>query len=145
MKILLDTNFIITAVKDRLHFFEQLEEIYGFPEILIPKQVIDEIEKIRDNEGKRVDKEASELALHILKNKKFSTIQLDKKEVDAGIIAFCLDNPAVLIATLDKELREKILKKSPSTKFLVIKQRSKIQEMWLKNFINLFLPLNIVN
>ena len=44
--VLLDTSFILTCVRNKIDFFEQLE-LEGF-KILVPKQVIKEIEAIKN-------------------------------------------------------------------------------------------------
>ena len=44
---LLDTSFILTCVRNKIDFFEQLE-LNGF-KIIIPEQVIKEIEAIKNS------------------------------------------------------------------------------------------------
>ena len=48
MKILLDTNFILTCAKQKIDFFDILQG----KQILIPKQVIDEIKNVADSKQK---------------------------------------------------------------------------------------------
>ena len=48
---ILDTNFILTCVKQKIDFFEDIK-LMGF-QIVIPKQVINEIEKIPKSKKKR--------------------------------------------------------------------------------------------
>lgn len=92
MKILLDTSFILTCIKQKIDFFD---ELIG-EQIIIPKQVINEIKKL-DNK----------LALKLLEKNKFKTIDLKKGHTDKKIIQFAKENPKTVIATLDKVIKEK--------------------------------------
>ncbi len=96
MKTLLDTSFILTAIRNKIDFFEQLEQD-GF-QIIIPEQVIKELKGLK-----------KELALKLLeKNKsKFKKIDLKSKNTDNGIIAYSKDHN-VIVATLDRELKGKV-------------------------------------
>ena len=91
-QVLLDTNFILTCVKQKIDFFEKLE--FEGLKILIPKQVIREIKGIKTQD--------SELALKLLKKGEFEEIDIGKGHVDKRIIEFADKNPEVLIATLDR-------------------------------------------
>jgi len=94
-KVILDTSFILTCLKQKIDFFEELK-LMGIL-ILIPKQVIVEL--------KGVDK--SGLALKLLENNSFEKIDINMKNVDQGIINYGKENPKVIIATLDKEIKTK--------------------------------------
>ena len=125
--LLLDTNFLLTAVKNKIHLFEELNNLFGKPEILIPYQVIDELEKIKqDKKTKIKDRESANLALQIIKKSKIINIELKTKEVDSGIIYYLKEHPTVIVATLDRILKAKIKKKNPQTKFLSIRQKKRI-------------------
>jgi len=93
-QIVLDTNFILTCIKQKIDFFEQL---FCY-EIVIPTQVIAEL--------KRIDK--TSLALKILSKNSFKEINLTTGYVDKGIIKFAKENSDAIIATLDKEIQKKI-------------------------------------
>ena len=95
---LLDTNFILTCIKQKIDFFEELR-FMGF-EIIIPDRVIDELKKLKQT-----------LALKLLEKNNFKKIILIGKDVDNSIINYAKKNPEVLIATLDKELQEKLKNK----------------------------------
>jgi len=95
-KILLDTNFILTCIKQKIDFFEKLK-LMGI-QILIPKQVIRELEK-KDKTG---------LSLELLEKHNFKKIDLKQRYVDKGIINFAKKHPEVFIATLDKEIKNKV-------------------------------------
>jgi len=108
--ILLDTNFILTCIKQKIDFFE---ELIG-NQILIPEQVINEI--------KRLDNSNSKLALQILDKKPFKKINLGRGHVDKKIVQYVKDNPNIIVATLDKEIQNKI-----NTKKLIIRGKKRLE------------------
>lgn len=97
---LLDTSFILSCVRKKIYFFEDISSM-GL-EIIIPKQVIDEIK------GLTRSKPEAKLALKILDNNEFKKITLKGKEVDNGIINMAEKNKGYVIATLDSEIKNKI-------------------------------------
>lgn len=96
-QVLLDTNFIITCIKQRIDFFEEIP-LMGI-QIVIPEQVIKELEKLK-----------RQAALKLLENEKdkFQTISLRGKIVDNSIINYARENPSLIIATLDEGIQRKI-------------------------------------
>lgn len=119
-QILLDTNFILTCIKQKIDFFENLE-LMGL-QILIPKQVIDEIEMIVNSKKKLHFRENAKLSLVLLKKNSFEKIDLGLQDVDKGIMRFAKQNPKVIVATLDKEIKDSI--QNPN---LVIRQKKKLE------------------
>jgi rRNA-processing protein FCF1 len=92
---LLDTNFILTCVKQKIDFFEEFY-LNGI-EPIIPKEVIAELKKLR-----------KESALKLLEKSIFQIISLSGKNVDNAIVNFAKKNPEIIIATMDKDMRRKI-------------------------------------
>jgi len=119
-KIILDTNFILTCVKQKIDFFEELE-LKGF-RVLIPKQVIKEIKEIINSKKKLHFKEDAKLALKLLEKNSFKETDLKEKNVDKGLINFAKKNKDIIVATLDKELKNKI-----QNSILVIRGKKKIK------------------
>ncbi len=120
---ILDTNFILTCVKQKIDFFEWFN-LNGI-EILIPLEVINEIKKIIKSKDKKLySKDSAELSLNILeKNKElFKKIKINEKYVDKGLIKFTKNNKNILLATLDRELKNKI-----SNKNIVIRGKKKLE------------------
>lgn len=104
--VLLDSSFLISAAKEKIDIFEELQEY----EILIPKQVIDETFRISQSNQSLKDREAAELALRILYNnqKRFNRIDLpsEKREhTDKLIIKYANENTNIIVATLDRKLK----------------------------------------
>ena len=101
-KVLLDTSFILAAVRKNIDFIEELE-FRGY-EILIPKQVFAELD------GLTKSTDEAHTALRILQNYegKFDDVDLKNYDVDQGIINFAQKNKDVIIATMDSNLKGKI-------------------------------------
>ena len=95
---ILDTNFILSCVKNKIDFFEEIK-FMGL-QIIIPVQVINEIKRLKNRN--------SGLAIKILEKNSFKKIDLGKGHVDKRIIKFAKQNPQAVIATLDRELKKKV-------------------------------------
>ena len=106
LKVLLDTNIILTCIKQKIDFFDDLEN-QGI-KIIIPKQIIKEIEKLTKSKQKLRFREDAKLALKILEKNDFQKIDIGKGHVDKRIKLFADKYPKILIATLDKELQGKL-------------------------------------
>ncbi len=122
-QVLLDTNFIVTCVRQKIDFLDQIENL-GI-EILVPEQVMKEIEKLSKASGKSLKlRDQAELSLRILKASQdsFKKIKLPSRNVDNGIKKFADQNPTTIIATLDREL-----KKRTANQKLVIRDKKKLE------------------
>jgi len=122
--VLLDTNFILTSLKEKIDFFEEIKFL-GM-KILIPKQVINEIERIVKSKKKLHFRKDAELALKFLENKKTSFRKINLvnygKNTDKKIKNFADKHRNIVVATLDKELKKKI--KNPK---LVIRGKNTLE------------------
>jgi len=103
---ILDTNFILSSIREKIDFFEDLY-LRGI-EVVIPEEVILEIEKIKDSKKKLRFKEEAKFAMKVLDGGNFKKIKIGKGRVDKRLIEYATSHPYVLIATLDKEIKEKI-------------------------------------
>ena len=123
-QILLDTNFILSCVKNKIDFFNEIY-LMGY-HIVIPEQVILEIEAILKSKQKLKEKDSAKLAFILLKMNKFKKINLNTRNVDNGIIRFAEQNPDVIVATLDRQVKNSLKKKN---KILVIRGKDKLEIM----------------
>jgi rRNA-processing protein FCF1 len=120
MKIVFDTNFLLTCIKQKIDFLQELE---GF-ELLLPRQVIKEIKDIiKDKRKKASERELAKTTLAFIDQFKsrFKTIELEKNYVDLGLKKLKGD---YIIATLDKEIKKNLKGKA---KFLIISKRKKLE------------------
>jgi len=95
-KIILDTSFILSAVKKKIDFFEELSDY----EILIPINVLNEIEGLKKSNS------TANICLKVLEKNKFKKINFKTKNTDRGIVEYSKNND-LIIATLDKEIKNK--------------------------------------
>jgi rRNA-processing protein FCF1 len=114
-KIMLDTNFILSCIRNKIDFVEELQ--LSGREILLPIQVMDEIKKISKKEKYSLRKEA-ELALKFLEKSSFKKIDIKEKYVDEGIKKYLKNEPSIIIATLDRGL-----KKSKSRNMIITRKK----------------------
>jgi rRNA-processing protein FCF1 len=112
MEILLDTNFIIACIKQKIDFASRASEIIddsiGW---IVPSEVMAELEEISKRKGeKTIDKNAAKIGLEVIKAMSPKIVQVKDKNVDEGIRNYIEDKDIVL-ATLDRGLRKKIKNK----------------------------------
>lgn len=119
-KAILDTSFILTCVKQKIDFLDEIE-LMGM-DVLIPEEVLDEVRKIMKSGKKLHFRENAKLALKILNKNGFKKIKLGTAHVDKGLVNFAEKNKDVIVATLDRELKKKI--KKPK---LVIREKKRLE------------------
>jgi rRNA-processing protein FCF1 len=84
-------------MKQKIDFFEELY-LMGI-QIMVPEQVVKELKKL---------KKSSALTLLEKEEGKFKEISLKGTIVDNSIINYAMENPTIIIATLDKDIQNKI-------------------------------------
>jgi rRNA-processing protein FCF1 len=114
--VILDTNFIITCVKQKIDFFEEIK-LMGL-NILISEQVIEELEKI----GYEENLHEARTALKILESHDYELLALERGSADRGIINYAKSHKEVIVATLDRDLKISV----PNQK-LVIMGKKKLE------------------
>jgi len=106
MEVLLDTNFIISCLKRKLDFISELEGL-GF-KVIFPKEVFHELKDLRLNVS-HDDRMAIDIALKLFESKKFKSVSLGNKSVDAGLIE--KGRKGYYIATLDAAIKRQVQNK----------------------------------
>ncbi len=120
MKILLDTNFILTCAKKKIDFVSRADEIFDSSiEWFVPEEVILELKKIGEGRGEKiVDRQAAKLGLKLLDN--INRVELGTEVVDDGIVSFLKkQKEEFVLATFDR-----VLKKRVDVKILSIQGKS---------------------
>lgn len=100
MEVLLDSNFVIACVKNRIDFVEELR-LLGF-RVLVPREVIEELRDLRLKVTHDI-RVAIDLAIVTLSSKNIEKVRLGKQKVDEGLIA--KGKKGVYIATLDAAIK----------------------------------------
>ncbi|HLA23000.1 MAG TPA: PIN domain-containing protein [Candidatus Nanoarchaeia archaeon] len=105
--VVLDTSFILTCTRQKIDFFEKIEFL-GM-KILVPLQVVKELEGVINSKQKLRFREEAKLALDVLEKEKnnFRKIDLKTKNADLGIIKYSKSHPEIIVATLDREIKRR--------------------------------------
>lgn len=119
-KVALDTNMLTAAQQFKADVFNEVRKTFGKTEFIIPIQVLEELEKIRQKD-KKVEK-AVKVAGELLKKNKFKKEKIKAKNADDALLK--LAEKKVVIATNDKKLREKI--KEAGGKSLLLRKKKLI-------------------
>jgi len=126
-EVLIDTNFILNCIENKVDFLERLRGM-GF-NILVPVEIISELEKISMSQKKLHFREDAKLAIKIL-NKAIDDNFVKKIELgigeneyaDNGIVRFVKKNSSIYIATMDKELKKRL-----NNSRIVLRAKKKIE------------------
>lgn len=119
-KVVLDTNFILSCIRNNVDFYEEL--LFQGHRVLIPTEVIEEIKRLRDGSKALKFKEEANLALKLIKSQDYDEVSAPGKYVDEGLKKFLEKNPDVVLATMDKAL-----KKSVKNRKLVLRNKKKVE------------------
>ncbi len=114
--ILLDTNFLVSALKNKINIDLELDRIINerYEKVIIDK-TIDELEKLNTPESK--------LSISILNSQNIKKIKSTRNDVDYELIKN--SNSNTLVATLDKELIIKLREKG--VRIITIRQKKTFQ------------------
>ena len=109
MKILLDTNFILSCIKQKIDFFSLANELFDEKlEWIVPCEVLGELKELGERVGEKTpDKEAANVGLEFVKLIKAQEVDLGDPVVDNGIVNYA-NKHAVVVATMDKELKKRL-------------------------------------
>jgi len=109
MKVILDTNFLIYCAKEKLDYNEEIGNLINEGlELVVPDQVIGELERLKVKAKKGKDKDACDLALKLLKNNKVKVVKPVGKTVDNAMINLAREDPKNIVCTLDREMRHEL-------------------------------------
>jgi rRNA-processing protein FCF1 len=131
MKIIIDTNFLIYASKYKIDLAAELYRLYGKYEIILPRTVFIEVQKLEKSRGN--GKFTAKLALIIIKklleDKRLKIIGTDSKNADEEIIRLLgmpeIKKEKIIVGTMDRELADRIKK---SAGILKIRQKRYLSE-----------------
>ena len=125
MKIILDTNILLYAAKQKVDLVTILKERFGQNiTLIVPDLVREELSKLSTSAKKGADKRAAKLAIQIVNFSKLKDMKITKP-VDNGVIELAKKEKA-LVSTNDAKLR-KILKKK-GIRVLYLRQSKLIGE-----------------
>jgi rRNA-processing protein FCF1 len=122
MQIVIDTNFILSCIKQKIPIFDEIEESIPGAEIVVPTRVIEELLNLTKKADKLKERESASVALQLLEKKKIKTLDLEG-EVDDSIVLYALSNKDVIVATLDRGIKERIKNQN---KVLAIRNKNRV-------------------
>ncbi|MFH1359278.1 MAG: PIN domain-containing protein [archaeon] len=110
MKVILDTNFIIYCSKEKLDYVEKLRNLLNEDyDLVVPEQVIGELERLKVKAKKGKDKDAADLGLKIIekniKERGLKKVKPEGKSVDDAIVNLAQEDKKNIVCTLDSEIR----------------------------------------
>lgn len=111
MKILLDTSFILSCIKQKIDFISETDRVVDDKvEFIIPEEVVSELKIISVRKGeKRENKTAALLALKILEKNNFESVKLNSLHADKGIVNYINSSAnEFVLATLDSNLKRRV-------------------------------------
>ncbi len=107
MKIAIDANILLAIANEKIDVFGQIRDEFGSKaEIIIPKQVIDELKMLAKRNKK--NEKAAEIAMQGLRKNDVKTAEVDAKNADGALLA--LAKEGAIIATNDKALKKEVKK-----------------------------------
>ena len=114
MKILIDTNFILTCMKQKIDFPNLADEIFDEEiEWIVPQEVLNELGTLKDRKGMKVkERNAAKISFEMLGKINAKVVELGGKNpnVDIKIVNYILGKK-IILATLDRNLKERVKNK----------------------------------
>lgn len=125
MEVIIDTNFILSCLKQKIDLFSELDRIFSICQIVIPKKVLDELETLKNRKELTIkERQAADIALQIIEKSREKIKILDLKgNVDKSIINYSLSNHDVVTATLDRGIKKHVKGKA---KMLTIRNKKRL-------------------
>ena len=124
MEIILDTNALIYAARNKIDIQQILKQKFGMLGIYVPNLVIDELKEICKSAVKAADREAASIAYQIIKKKGLSLLKLHGP-TDHAIAEYAAEKKA---AVLTNDLALKWILREKGVKVYNIRQNKYIEE-----------------
>ena len=124
-KIIIDTNFLVSAIRFKIDLFSGLQRICDFKYIIyVVDGTINELEKLAET-GKPKDTISAKISLELIKKKKIKITKTPSKNKRVKNVDFLILNLIkkgnFIVATQDKELKRDIRKKG--VPIIVLRQK----------------------
>lgn len=121
IKVILDTNFLVYCAENKIDYVWEIMQLMneGY-ELIIPRQVEDELNELYKKNEKFSDRQAAWLAMKLIKANNIKIIFAPGKDADQAIIN--LVRIGSIVATLDLELRRKL----KNSRVIVVQGKKKL-------------------
>lgn len=119
-KVVLDTSFILSCIREKIDF---LDEIFNIGlQAVVPEQVFGELKNVEEKGEKLKYRDEANLAIRVLETGNVEKINLGKGHVDKSLIKYANENADIVLATLDKEIKDSV-----NNKILVVRAKKKLE------------------
>lgn len=119
-KVALDTNVLLSIEKFKVDVFGQLKAHFGKVEFIVPKSVLEELEKL--GEKNKSLKKSANVAFEALKKNKAKMTAKTGKNADEDLLEL---SQAAWVASSDKKLLKKVLDRQG--RILILRQKKFMQ------------------
>ncbi|PIN84678.1 MAG: hypothetical protein COV47_06240 [Candidatus Diapherotrites archaeon CG11_big_fil_rev_8_21_14_0_20_37_9] len=119
-KVAFDTNMLLNIARFNIDVFEETGKLLGKAEFVVPRQVIQELDKLSHN-GPKTRKEAN-VAKILIEKRHVKIVENAEKGADEALRKMA---PETIIATNDKELKNSV--KKLNGKVLYLRQKKKLE------------------
>ena len=119
MQVIIDTNFLLIPFKFKVDIITEIERLVGKPDYIIISGTKSELAHIEQT-GNGEDKMAARFGFEVLKRIPYR--ELAGLSVDDAIVD--MSGPETAVCTMDKELRDRLIKKG--AKIIVMRQKNRL-------------------
>jgi len=112
MKVLLDTNFMLVPFQEKVDVYEEIKSLVPKAELITLESCVRELEKLRKRG-----------AIQLMKLKGVKVVEGRGRRTDEQILNYLEEEEAIL-ATLDRELMRKVLKRGQHV--ITLRQSKKV-------------------
>jgi rRNA-processing protein FCF1 len=122
LRILLDTNFLLNMLRYKVDFsiFDNLEEKV---DLFISSETLRELKSVANRKTK--EGRLALMALKLIESQKINVVQSLKKVVDEDLLALA-KKEGFIVATNDKDLKEKLKKENVRIAYLRNKKKIEV-------------------
>jgi len=119
-KIAWDTNMLLNIERFKIDVFYESKKMFGKVEFIVPRQVINELEGL-SKEGNKLKKEVN-IARELMEKNNVKIIEIEARNADEALKKM---SPEAIIATNDKELKDKV--RELNGKVLYLRQKKMLE------------------
>jgi len=113
-RVIADANFLMIPHQEGVNLLSELDRLLGSYVLLVPRQVVEEVKRIRRRATGR-DRIAANVALQLLEHPRLDAriVEVEGRDGDEAILNLVRrlrDDERVYVATRDKELKKRVLR-----------------------------------
>nr|WP_070807793.1 PIN domain-containing protein [Pyrodictium occultum] len=110
-RVIYDTSMLMLLYEGVPVFEESASLLLSNPECVVPRQVLEELERIASGPGPIHRRRAARLAIEALRRESCRVVDTSAESADEAILALALSDQEAIVATADNELRRRLREK----------------------------------